>query len=883
MVSKALRSSWNFLNKHDLILYSLILLFVLILAYGEIVFLGFTLSPAAYNPGNAGVLGVGHGYVGRNITHVTLLDSGGDGLEVLPIDRLVSLYYASAILPLWNPYNAAGTPLAADTTSGVFSPFRLIILTSYTYDVVILLRFWLAGVFTLLFLRKLKLGPLSCLCGAIFYMLSGAFSWYSGMAWVDVQLFAPLLLYAEEGIIHEGGPVNVSVLSLSVLLTILGGFIETIVLQLILAGLYFVFRAVTLKRFLKSTVRLGLGFIGGLGLSAFYLSVVFEYLSLASLANYGIEGVVQLPYWLFGTIFVPYIIGSPVQYWSNAMTQNQWVVNMLPGYVGILSLFLSVVSIFALLQYRDTSKLPAAFFVFVGSLTILKIFGSPIINLVGQLSVLQYVEFYKFSGFIISLSFAVSAAYGFEFLTTKVNERVIIASALTTVSIIVAAMLALIPFLSDPTPELLVKPFVVLGQAITLEELRVSYLLWQGAVAGLLVCVGAYLSRKIAKNRALAGALVCLIILEMTWLIPRGMTYVGEFEQSLFMSASVIILCVSVAVVSRMSKSIGRKTTWVNLRLFDRRLLLCVFVLLVLIGQIALSASSSAGYPSRYNYFQPPPFVTFLQQHAGYERIWSIDNTFASDYAGDYGLQSIGINGAFNVPSFSRYHSLYLNSKGPIPTIFDSGYAQPGSEIQQLNENQRFYNLLGVRYVIAYSNLTADLSYPLVYNGEVSIYENPNAYPRAFVVHRYVTAPNYQEAQEILSGQNFNARNEVVLEDPTGQLGSTGVIGNATDNQAYVLITTYAPNDVRLNVSSNGAGILILTDIFYPGWNANIDGKPTTIYRADGLVRAVLIGPGVHVVEFNYSPWTFWVGTLISTVTLLALSGWIRIPKEIPP
>jgi hypothetical protein len=848
-------------------------------AYGEIVFLGFTLSPAAYNPGNVGVLGVGHGYVGRDIVHSTLLDSGADGLEILPIERLVSLYYVSAILPLWNPYMAAGTPLAADTTTGVFSPFRLLILTPYTYDAVFLLRIWLAGVFTLLFLRKLKLGPLSCLSGAIFYMLSGAFTWYSGMSSIDVQLFAPLLLYAEERIMQEGGPVNVSVLSLSVLLTILGGFIETIVLQFILGITYFVFRALTLKRFLKPTVRLGLGFIGGLGLSAFYLSVVFEYLSLASLANGGVEGVTQLPYWLFGTIFVPYIIGAPVQYWSNAMTLNQWVVNMLPGYVGILSLFLSLVSIFALLQYRDRSKLPAAFFVFVGTLTILKIFGTPIINLVGQLPVLQYVEFYKFAGFIISLSFAVSAAYGFESLTAKVNERIIIASALTTVTIIVAAMLALTPFLSDQTPELS-KPFVIWGQAMTLEQLRVSYLLWQGAVAGLLVCAGAYLSRKITKNRALAGALVCLIIFEMTWLIPNGMTYVGEFEQSLFMSASVIILCVSVAVASRMSKGVGPKATGINLRLIDRRLLLCVFVVLVLIGQNTLTASSPAGYPSRYDYFQPPPFVTFLQQHAGYERIWSIDNTFASDYAGDYGLQSIGINGAFNVPSFARFHSLYLNSKGLATTIFDSGYVQPGYEVQQLNENQRFYNLLGVRYVIAYSNLTEDLSYPLVYNSEVSIYENPNAYPRAFVVHRYVTAQNYQQAQQILIGLNFDARNEVVLEDPTGQLGSAGVIGNATDNQAYVLITNYTPNDVTLNVSSDGSGILILTDTFYPGWKANIDGKPTTIYRADGLVRAVLIGPGVHVVEFNYSPWSFWAGALISTITLLALSGWITFQKR---
>ena len=64
---------------------------------------------------------------------------------------------------------------------------------------------------------------------------------------------------------------------------------------------------------------------------------------------------------------------------------------------------------------------------------------------------------------------------------------------------------------------------------------------------------------------------------------------------------------------------------------------------------------------------------------------------------------------------------------------------------------------------------------------------------------------------------------------------------------------------------------MILTDVFYPGWNVSIDGETSEILRANGLVRAVMIPEGSHIIEFNYIPSSFWFGLLISISTVILL------------
>jgi uncharacterized membrane protein YfhO len=81
--------------------------------------------------------------------------------------------------------------------------------------------------------------------------------------------------------------------------------------------------------------------------------------------------------------------------------------------------------------------------------------------------------------------------------------------------------------------------------------------------------------------------------------------------------------------------------------------------------------------------------------------------------------------------------------------------------------------------------------------------------------------------------------------------------------------------------------LVVLTDVYYPGWKATVDGRPATIERVDYLLRGVLVPPGRHRVEFTYEPASWRVGWVLSFVGLsllaaTALVGWWRRRRSGP-
>ncbi len=63
---------------------------------------------------------------------------------------------------------------------------------------------------------------------------------------------------------------------------------------------------------------------------------------------------------------------------------------------------------------------------------------------------------------------------------------------------------------------------------------------------------------------------------------------------------------------------------------------------------------------------------------------------------------------------------------------------------------------------------------------------------------------------------------------------------------------TWSPN--RVTVQAEGPGLLVLSEIAYPGWRVRVDGAPAALLHPAGLLRGVLLPPGRHTVEFSYSP-----------------------------
>lgn len=167
--------------------------------------------------------------------------------------------------------------------------------------------------------------------------------------------------------------------------------------------------------------------------------------------------------------------------------------------------------------------------------------------------------------------------------------------------------------------------------------------------------------------------------------------------------------------------------------------------------------------------------------------------------------------------------------------------------------------------------------FELVYDGEVKVYENRHAFPRAFVVHRAAVASGMEDAFAIMEQADFDPAQVAVIEGdpPLAQLAALAE-GQATANSS-VQITEYRDNEVKLRVKTERPGLLVLSDTYYPGWKAYVDGEKTPIYATDVALRSVYLEAGEHEVRFVYWPASFRLGALISGLSLLALgtyAGW---------
>jgi len=192
----------------------------------------------------------------------------------------------------------------------------------------------------------------------------------------------------------------------------------------------------------------------------------------------------------------------------------------------------------------------------------------------------------------------------------------------------------------------------------------------------------------------------------------------------------------------------------------------------------------------------------------------------------------------------------------------------------------KLLDLFNVRYII--SNRKISGSGLELVSEEDSMYENKNALPRAYVVHSFEVATNESQALEKVKSASFDYPRSVILERlPHEKLPvlpsspdktSVPTRGSPPTRSGHynVRIVRYHPNQVEIETQTEQAGFLVLSDTYYPGWRAFVDGQPNEIYRANYLFRAIYLPSGRHKVEFKYEPLSFQIGAVITLLTLIA-------------
>ncbi len=153
--------------------------------------------------------------------------------------------------------------------------------------------------------------------------------------------------------------------------------------------------------------------------------------------------------------------------------------------------------------------------------------------------------------------------------------------------------------------------------------------------------------------------------------------------------------------------------------------------------------------------------------------------------------------------------------------------------------------------------------------GNFSVFENPSPLPRAYTVSNAVFAISGEEALKAIAEADFDPRRSLVIEGMPDAEKPTNLRPNVGIRPARIV--RYEPEEILIDVKSTREGYLVLTDNFYPGWRASVDGRTVPIRRANYLFRAIALKPGHHQVRFSYRPWSYRLGAGLTLAGLAAI------------
>lgn len=151
----------------------------------------------------------------------------------------------------------------------------------------------------------------------------------------------------------------------------------------------------------------------------------------------------------------------------------------------------------------------------------------------------------------------------------------------------------------------------------------------------------------------------------------------------------------------------------------------------------------------------------------------------------------------------------------------------------------------------------------------IRIYKVRQPLPRVYMSYDWQNVPESKALDAITHADRSGFdpwRKTLVTVKPDTLVGPSG---NAGNGQAQFVVNS--ADLIKISVNTDKSGLLVVTDHYYPGWLATVDGKPTDIVRANGVLRAVYVPQGQHSVEFAYEPESLRNGFIVAAIALLCL------------
>lgn len=755
---------------------------------------------------------------------------GGDLVSFLfPVYRFAASSLRAGTLPLWNPHLYGGAPFLADMQTGLFYPLNLLLSLlaphfSYkTMEWLAVIHVFLAGLFMYLCLRYLepnrqqRMHIPAALLGAVAFMFSDLFIVHFGnLNLVAVAAWLPLIFLLFWRALRMRGLGWAVWAGVSLAIATLAGHLQITLYVGLALAVVAVVEAMPSPPHAGGTeggrawplLALAVTAVVAVGLSALVLLPAFEYTRLSPRAALPYRDAARFS-------LVPGLLGEMLvpALFNSREPSLYWGVwdRVAVGYLGVFPLVLAGLAV--LLPRRPRRKFPGS---------------SPRPGGDGDApgTGLGAKERGRRAG----------ARAGVRALRAlAVLAVVAFLLALGSESVFHGWVYRLLPGfgqLRAPARLVLLLDFSLAAlAALALDRLlgpleRRARRAFEGAWRGLLWFGGA--------AAIVGGAWAYLVIYQAQ-----------DRDPTLFWRVSMAGSGVIFALLM-----LGAGLAWLGARRsgrLRRKTLAWLAVGLVFVDLASVGATTDLGDKPPTSGYDHPLAVQYLQSAPGFFRIDSrtdVADVWQPDLALLTGLDDVnGVDNPLVVADVARY------------------WEGTGGRVTRL------YDFLGVRYVIASKDVTLDWDkFSLAFDADpaVNVYWNQTALPRAFVVHRAVAASDHEDAWARIHQPGFDPAASVVLEG--GQS-----LDLQADAQAQVEMVRYEANSLELAVASPADGYLVLSDPFYPGWRAEMDGQPVDILRANYAFRAVPVPAGSHRLTMTFRSGAWQVGLVISGLTVLLL------------
>ncbi len=216
------------------------------------------------------------------------------------------------------------------------------------------------------------------------------------------------------------------------------------------------------------------------------------------------------------------------------------------------------------------------------------------------------------------------------------------------------------------------------------------------------------------------------------------------------------------------------------------------------------------------------------------------------------------------------------------PSGYDAMLVNRYSRLVESMPINEFLNLANVKFIIMTKNDVPhfqglDLKPVLSYN-DYTLYENPSALNRAFVVYDYKTAPPPSPDHKLNDLNQLRLVHEIA-----GQLNTTATIlqedtpyatftpHNTVQAKYDVQFEVYQPSRIKMKIDTSEPGLLVISNAYFPGWHVSVDNTEKKLIRTDYAFDGVFLEKGGHTVVLTYKPLSFRIGLILTITGLIGL------------